>query len=69
MVLRNKLGSKKEFNLLYKIELNNQNYLVYEDVDTHNIYASIYNDDKLSHVEDEDIHVLEEIVSRIEGRE
>ena len=69
MVLRNKAGRKKEFNLLYKIELNKQNYLVYEDVDTHNIYASIYNDAKLSHIEDADIEVLEEIVNRIEGRE
>ena len=67
MVLKNKKGSQKEVNLLYKIEINSQDYLVYEDEETHSIYAGIYEKNKLNSLSDKEIIELEEIVERIEG--
>ena len=69
MILENKKKNRKTVKLLYKIEVNAEEYLVYEDEETMNVYAGLYHGDELNKLDDESLFLIEELIKRIEGSE
>ncbi len=69
MILENKKHNRKDVKLLYKLNINEEEYLVYEDPDTMNVYAGLYKDGELHKLDDRDIFLIEELTKRIEGSE
>ena len=69
MVLENKKHNRKNVKLLYKLNINEEEYLVYEDPDTMNVYAGLYEDGELHKLEERDLFLIEELTKRIEGSE
>ncbi len=69
MILENKKNIRKKVKLLYKINALEEEYLVYEDEETMNIYAGLYQNRELHKIDDRAIFLIEELINRIEGSE
>ncbi len=65
MVLKNKKGQERNFNLLYKLELNAKTYFIYEDIITKKCYAGLQEGQELNVVSKEEIDLLERIIKRV----
>lgn len=65
MVLKNKKGQERNFNLLYKLELKEKTYFIYEDIITKKCYAGLQEDHELNVVSKEEIDLLERIIKRV----
>lgn len=65
MVLKNKKGQERNFNLLYKLELKEKTYFIYEDVITKKCYAGLQEGQELNVVSKEEIDLLERIIKRV----
>ena len=43
MILKNHNNKEREFKVLFKIKKNDQEYIIYEDILTNNIYGGLIN--------------------------
>ena len=67
IVLQNNKGSERCFQILYKIEYNNQVYLVYEDSFTKKIYAGLLQDKNLKSLPTEELNFFNKILEKVKG--
>ena len=65
MILRNKKGEERKFRLLYKIEHNDNLYLVYEDYITKKIYAGKKKQDKLKKLEEDELNYINKLIEKV----
>ena len=67
MILRNKNGKEREMNLLLKIHRNDNDYLIYKDYLTDNIYAGKLDNKKLVSLTEEEFNNISKLLERMEG--
>ena len=66
MIIENSKGTKKEFKLLFKIEKDNNIYLIYQDSYNEQIYAGKKIDDNLKKLNDNEVELINNILKKIE---
>lgn len=69
MILRNKSGKERNFKKLLEIENKNKKYIIYEDINTLNIYGGKVNKDVLETLNDEEYEMLDNILDKLVGSE
>lgn len=67
MILKNKKGNEKNLKLLIEVERNNKKYLIYEDINTLNIYSSRLDGNVLLPLDDEEYKLVNNIFKKISG--
>lgn len=67
MILKNKNGKEREFELLLEINKDNNKYLVYKDYLTDNIYSGKLNNNKLDLLDDNEYEYINNLIKRIDG--
>lgn len=68
MILRNKKGTERKFRVLFEIENKNKKYLIYEDINTLNIYGGRLNKNTLSSLNEIEYEFLNDMLDRLVGR-
>ena len=66
MTIENSKGIKKEFKLLFKIEKDNNIYLIYQDSYNEQIYAGKKIDDNLKKLNDKEVDLINNLLKKIE---
>ncbi len=66
MIIENSKGIKKEFKLLFKIEKDNNIYLIYQDNYSKQAYAGKQNKDNLKKLNDKEIDLINNLLKKIE---
>lgn len=66
MILQNSKELKKEFKLLFKIEKDENIYLIYQDEYNKQIYAGKKIDDNLKKLNNKEVMLIEELLQKIE---
>lgn len=69
MVLKNEHNCQKEVDLIFKLNKNKQEYLVYKDNNTNKYYGGIKEDKKLKPLEDDDVKMLENFLEKLNRSE
>lgn len=69
MILRNKSGKERNFKKLLEIENKNKKYIIYEDINTLNIYGGKVNKNVLETLNDEEYEMLNNILNKLVGSE
>ena len=67
MILRNKKGTERNFRILFEYEKNNKKYIIYEDINTLNIYGGIKEENYLKPLEEQDYIFINSILEKING--
>jgi len=67
MILRNKKGNERSLKLLIEIERNNKKYLIYEDINTLNIYSGRLDGKNLLPLDDDEYKIISNLVEKISG--
>ena len=67
MILRNKKGLERNFRLLLEIDNKNKRYIVYEDINTLNIYGGKIIDDTLKPLDEDEYIFINNIIGKISG--
>lgn len=67
MILKNKNGKERELCLLLKIQKNSNEYMVYKDYLTNNIYAGKLVNNKLVSLNNEEYNNVNKLLERMEG--
>ena len=65
MKLKNKRNSIREFNVILKIEKDNNTYLVYHDLVTDRIYSGKLKSNKLKVLNDAELDYVNNVLERI----
>lgn len=68
MILRNKKGIERKFRLLFEVDSKNNKYLIYEDINTLNVYGGRLNKNNLSSLNDLEYEFLNNMLDRLVGR-
>lgn len=68
MILRNKKGIERKFRLLFEVDSKNNKYLIYEDINTLNVYGGRLNKNNLSSLNDSEYEFLNNMLDRLVGR-
>ena len=66
MIIENSKGTKKEFKLLFKIEKDDSNYLIYQDNYSKQIYAGKQNKNNLKKLNDKEVDLINNLLKKIE---
>ncbi len=66
MIIENNKGIKKEFKLLFKIEKDNNIYLIYQDNYSKQVYAGKQNKDNLKKLNDKEVDLINNLLKKIE---
>ena len=66
MIIENSKGTKKEFKLLFKIEKDDSNYLIYQDNYSKQIYAGKQNKNNLKKSNDKEVDLINNLLKKIE---
>lgn len=66
MILQNSKKLKKEFKLLFKIEKDENIYLIYQDEYNKQIYAGKKIDDNLKKLNNKEVMLIDELLQKIE---
>ena len=66
MIIENSKGTKKEFKLLFKIEKDNNTYLIYQDNYSKQIYAGKKIEDNLKKLNDKEVDLINNLLKKIE---
>ncbi len=66
MILQNSKELKKEFKLLFKIEKDENIYLIYQDEYNKQIYAGKKIDDNLKKLNNKEVMLIDELLQKIE---
>ena len=66
MILQNSKELKKEFKLLFKIEKDENIYLIYQDEYNKQIYAGKKIDDNLKKLNNKEVILIDELLQKIE---
>ncbi len=67
MILRNKKGQERNFKILYKIEHNEEIYIVYEDYISSRFYVGLKKDNKLININEEETNFINSILKGVNG--
>lgn len=67
MILKNKKGTKREFEILYEIEKDETKYVIYKDIMSSLIYTSKYDDNKLIPLTDEEFEYVTSVIEKMNG--
>jgi len=67
MILKNKKGIERNFRVLFEIDNKNQKYIVYEDVNTLNIYGGKLSKNIMKSLNDDEIKLLNNMINRLVG--
>ena len=65
MILRNSKGYERNFKVLFKIEYQNNCYLVYEDFITGKCYAGLKDSNHLKKVSKDDLLLVDKILEGV----
>lgn len=65
MILKNKKGIERNFRILFEFENKNNKYVVYEDINTLNIYGGRLNDKKLEPLLDNEFKIINDMLEKI----
>ena len=65
MILKNSKGQERNFKMLFKIEINDNIYFVYEDNITKKCYSGLKDGNKLKKIDKKNIMLLEEIIKKV----
>ena len=66
MIIENNKGIKKEFKLLFKIEKDNNIYLIYQDTYSKQIYAGKKYKDNLKKLNNKEVDLINNLLKKIE---
>lgn len=66
MIIENGKGTKKEFKLLFKIEKDNNTYLIYQDDYSKQVYAGKKFKDNLKKLNDKEVDLINNLLKKIE---
>ena len=66
MTIENSKGIKKEFKLLFKIEKDDNSYLIYQDNYNKQIYSSKQNKNNLKKLNDKEVDLINNLLKKIE---
>lgn len=66
MIIENSKGIKKEFKLLFKIEKDNNTYLIYQDTYNKQVYAGKQKEDKLKKLNNNEVDLINNLLKKIE---
>ncbi len=66
MTIENSKGIKKEFKLLFKIEKDDNSYLIYQDTYNEQIYAGKQNKNNLKKLNDKEVDLINNLLKKIE---
>ncbi len=69
MILRNKSGKERNFKKLLEIENKNKKYIIYEDINTLNIYGGKINENILEALNEEEYEMLNKLIDKLVGSE
>jgi len=67
MILQNNKGKEKEFEILFEIKKNTNDYIVYKDIMTDKVYGGKINGDKLKALNDKEYKFLNKIVEKLDS--
>jgi len=65
MILRNKKGIERNVRLLFELEKKNNRYVIYEDINTLNIYGGKVNKDYLEPLNDKEYKFINDMIEKI----
>lgn len=65
MILKNKKGMERNFRVLFKLNKNKFEYIVYEDINTLNIYGGKLVDNNLIPLDEKEYKFIYEMVEKI----
>ena len=66
MIIENSKGIKKEFKLLFKIEKDNNTYLIYQDTYSKQVYAGRQSNSNLKKLNDKEVDLINNLLNKIE---
>lgn len=69
MILRNKSGKERNFKKLLETENKNKKYIIYEDINTLNIYGGKINENILEALNEEEYEMLNKLIDKLVGSE
>lgn len=69
MILRNKAGKERNFKKLLEIEKRDKKYIIYEDINTLNIYGGKVNKKVLETLSEEEYEMLDKLMNKLVGSE
>lgn len=69
MILRNKSAKERNFKKLLEIEKENKKYIIYEDINTLNIYGGKKNKNVLEALNEEEYEMLNKLIDKLVGSE
>lgn len=69
MILRNKSGKERNFKKLLEIEKKNKKYIIYEDINTLNIYGGKISNNILEALNEEEYEMLNKLIDKLVGSE
>ena len=67
MILRNKQGKERNFRILFELEKKKNKYVIYEDINTLNIYGGKICDDHLLPLNEEEFNFISNMIEKISG--
>lgn len=67
MILRNKMGNERSLKILIEIERNKKRYLIYEDINTLNVYSGRLDGNNLLPLDDEEYKLISNMYKKISG--
>lgn len=65
MILRNKKNIERNFKEILKIEIENNKYIVYQDINTLNIYSGRIEGNYLKPLNDEEFNSINKVLNNI----
>ncbi len=65
MILQNSKGKVRNFQIIFEVEKKKKKYIVYQDINTKNIYGGIVEGEKLRPLVDKEYLYLDKLVSMI----
>ena len=67
MLLKNNKGIKREFEVLFEIEKDEDTYIVYKDPVTDNIYSGKKEENELKKLDDKEFEYIKNMIEKIGG--
>lgn len=65
MILKNKKGTERKFRVLFELNKDNKEFIVYEDINTLNIYGGKKDGNILKPLDDSEYILLNDVLEKI----
>jgi len=65
MILKNKKGTERKFRVLFELDKDNKEFIIYEDINTLNIYGGKKDGNILKPLDDSEYILLNDVLEKI----